>query len=166
MARRQARELAFRTLFQAERGGLPVKDVWQEVREAFRTEALEVEEALGPQLVGEDIAFAERLIDTYAQHQDELDKRLDATLEGWTFSQMAQTDLNVLRLALTELTYEDLPKEVTIEVAIRIAKKYGGEESGRFVNGVLARLVRNNVSSSSGSDKGSDEKVSSDEVPG
>lgn len=141
MARRQARELAFRTLFQAERGGLPVRDVWEQVREAFRTEA-EDEEALGPQLVGDDIAFAGRLIETYAEHQSEVDARLEATLEGWTFSQMAQTDLNVLRLALSELMYEDLPKEVTIEVAIRIAKKYGGEKSGRFVNGVLARLAR------------------------
>ncbi len=56
---------------------------------------------------------------------------------------MAQTDLNVLRLALTEFLFEsDVPKEVTIEMAIRIAKKYGGEESGRFVNGVLAELYQ------------------------
>lgn len=56
---------------------------------------------------------------------------------------MAQTDLAVLRLALTEILFEpEVPKEVTIEVAVRIAKRYGGEESGRFVNGVLGRLYR------------------------
>ena len=56
---------------------------------------------------------------------------------------MAQTDLTVLRIALTEFLYEDdVPKEVTIEVAVRIAKRFGGEESGRFVNGVLAKLYR------------------------
>ena len=59
---------------------------------------------------------------------------------------MAQTDLNVLRLALTELHFEtSVPAEVTIEMAIRIAKKYGGEESGRFVNGILAKLVRDHA---------------------
>lgn len=142
MARRQARELAFRTLFQAERGGADVLEVWEQVREAFTLEREDAEEVLGPTLEAEDVAFARRLLTRYAEHQAEVDERLETAVEGWTFSQMAQTDLNVLRLALTELLFEDLPKEVTIEVAVRIAKKYGGEASGRFVNGVLAKLVR------------------------
>lgn len=145
VARRQARELAFRTLFQAERGNMSLLDVWQQMRDDFAAQSDEdiVEEVLGPRLESEDIAFADRLVRTYAQHQTHVDDQLERALEGWTFSQMSQTDLNVLRLALTELLYEkDVAKEVTIEIAIRIAKKYGGEESGRFVNGVLARALR------------------------
>lgn len=145
MARRQARELAFRTLFQAERGNMSLLDVWKQMREELAADIDEklVEEVLGPRLESEDIAFADRLVRTYAQQQATVDDQLEAALEGWTFSQMSQTDLNVLRLALTELLFEaDAIIEVTIEVAIRIAKKYGGEESGRFVNGVLARVLR------------------------
>jgi transcription antitermination protein NusB len=55
---------------------------------------------------------------------------------------MAQTDLNVLRLALAERAALDVPGEVTVEMAVRLAKKFGGEDSGRFVNGVLAKVLR------------------------
>ena len=144
--RRRARELAFRALFQSARGGEPLLKVWQDLRDDLTEQTPdEAEEAYGDPLDAEGIAFAERLVETFATHQDELDATLAAALEGWTFAQMSQTDLAVLRLALTELSYEKLPPEVTFEVAVRIAKRYGGEESGRFVNGVLARLHRDRV---------------------
>jgi N utilization substance protein B len=143
VARRRARELAFRALFQSARGDEPLLKVWRDLRDDLTEQTPdEVEEAYGDPLDAEGIAFAERLVETFAAHQDELDATLEAALEGWTFAQMSQTDLAVLRLALTELSYEKLPPEVTFEVAVRIAKRYGGEESGRFVNGVLARLHR------------------------
>lgn len=143
MARRKARELAFRTLFQAERGDEPLLDVWEDVREDLVAQETEdAEEAYGDILDGEGILFAERLLQSFAANRAEIDAQLEETLEGWTFTQMAQTDLTVLRLALTEFLYGDVPKEVTIEVAVRIAKRFGGEESGRFVNGVLAKLYR------------------------
>ncbi len=141
MARRRARELAFRALFQSERGGEPLLEAWEGIRSDL-SEGTGDDEAYGDPLDAEGIVFAERLVRTFAEHQAELDAKLTDVLEGWTFTQMSQTDLAVLRLALTELTYEDLPPEVTFEVAVRIAKRYGGEESGRFVNGVLARLHR------------------------
>ena len=144
MARRKARELAFRTLFQAERGAEPLLEVWADVREDLSGQEVEdAEEAYGDVLDGEGILFAERLLKNFDAHREVVDTQLEETLEGWTFTQMAQTDLTVLRLALTEFLYErDIPKEVTIEVAVRIAKRFGGEESGRFVNGVLAKLYR------------------------
>ncbi len=143
MARRKARELAFRTLFQAERGDEPLLEVWADVREDLAAQDVEdAEEAYGDVLDQEGILFAERLLRNFAANREEVDARLEETLEGWTFTQMAQTDLTVLRLALTEFLYEEIPKEVTIEVAVRIAKRFGGEESGRFVNGVLAKLYR------------------------
>ena len=147
MARRKARELAFRTLFQAERGSADLLEVWQQVRADLATEEdtdrdTGRDDAYGDKLDAESIMFASRLLNAFAEHRQELDAQLGATIQGWSFTQMAQTDLNVLRLALTELWFEpDVPLEVTIEIAIRIAKKYGGEESGRFVNGVLARLA-------------------------
>lgn len=122
---------------------MPVLTVWADIRGDLTEQTPdEAEEVYGNVLDAEGVTFAERLVETFAANQAELDATLSAVLEGWTFSQMSQTDLAVLRLALTELTYENLPPEVTFEVAIRIAKRYGGEESGRFVNGVLARLHR------------------------
>lgn len=148
MARRKARELAFRTLFQAERGGGDLLEVWDQVRadlaiEASTPDENEAAEVYGDVLDTESVTFAERLVRKFAAHQADVDQELSNAIEGWSFVQMAQTDLNVLRLALTELRFEtSIPAEVTIEIAVRIAKKYGGEESGRFVNGVLAKLVR------------------------
>jgi len=142
VARRKARELAFRTLFQAERSDSDLLDVWEQVRVDLVENEDTEDDAYGDRLDAESIAFANRLVKAFAEHQDDLDATLSDAIEGWSFKQMAQTDLNVLRLALTELWFEEVPKEVTIEMAVRTAKKYGGEESGRFVNGVLAKLVR------------------------
>jgi len=119
-------------------------EVWEGVRGDLTAQAPdEAEEVYGDPLDAEGLGFAERLLGAFDAHREELDGTLKGTLEGWTFPQMSQTDLNILRLALTEFMYEPgVPKEVTIEMAVRLAKRYGGEESGRFVNGVLARLYR------------------------
>jgi transcription antitermination protein NusB len=139
MARKQARELAFRTLFQAERGQMPVLDVWQQVREDL-TETIKDEDDLTAD--AETLRFADSLVNAFAANRESIDKELQSFIEGWTFQQMAQTDLNVMRLALTELRYEQGVPEVTLEMAVRLAKKYGGDESGRFVNGVLAKVLK------------------------
>lgn len=99
-------------------------------------------EAYGDPLDAGGIAFADTLVRSYAAHREAVDALLSANVSGWSFTQMAQTDLNVLRLAVTEMTQTDNPPEVVIEMAVRLAKKFGGEESGRFVNGVLAKVYR------------------------
>ena len=144
MARRRARELAFRTLFQSERGGTPVLEVWRQVREdALDEPEAEADAAYGEGLDAPALDFARTLVTAYAEHRDEVDRELAELVTGWSFAQMAQTDLNVLRLAVTEMRFGPPgPPEVAIEMAVRLAKKFGGEESGRFVNGVLAKLFR------------------------
>ena len=139
MARRRARELAFQAMFQAERGGFDVLDVWDELRTEL---VLDDDDTYGEGLDAETVQLAERLVRTFAEHRTSIDAELEDLIEGWTFGQMAQTDLNVLRLALTERSALDVPGEVTVEMAVRLAKKYGGEDSGRFVNGVLAKVLR------------------------
>jgi transcription antitermination protein NusB len=139
MGRKQARELAFRTMFQAARGQMPILDVWQQVREDL-AETIDDEDELKAD--SDTLEFADRLVTSFSTHQETLDHDLQGFIEGWTFQQMAQTDVNVLRLALTELRYQQGVPEVTLEMAVRLAKKYGGEESGRFVNGVLAKVLR------------------------
>lgn len=163
-SRKRARELAFRVLFQAESGETPVLEVWQEaLNEAQHPvdtmleeddEALEENEIPIPKEDNEDedtnevldndnIRFAKALVRAYAEHRDHINSMLEQTIKGWSFSQMAQTDVAILRLAMTELLYSPaIPAQVTIEVAVRIAKKFGSEDSGKFVNGVLAGYYR------------------------
>lgn len=145
MARRKARELAFRALFEAERGGTPLKEVWCQVRAEVFTGA-SGDSAYGDTLDEETLTFADRLLEAVVEHRVEIDREIESLVEGWSFSQMAQTDLNILRLAVAEMTrFVDVAPEVTIDVTVRIAKKYGGGDSGRFVNGVLARLYRDRL---------------------
>ena len=156
MARRRAREVAFQALFQAERGGTPVREAWDELRldlatsdeadeaptAAAKTKAAADAKAAGDVLEAGDLAFAERLVDALAAHKERIDADLGALLQGWTCGQMAQTDLNVVRLALAELALAETPPAVAVEMAVRLAKRFGGEDSGRFVNGVLAKVLR------------------------
>ena len=95
-----------------------------------------------PQLNEEALSFARQLVDGLETHHAALDDTLHRTIRGWSFEQMAQTDLNVLRLATYELLHTGEPHPPVIESAVRIARKFGGEDSGRFVNGVLGGLSR------------------------
>lgn len=135
--RRAARELAFRVLFESERGDLPLEAVFTRaegnMREGDDTFPLLSEEAL---------AFAGELTRGLAERRSEIDGLLRRTIRGWSFEQMAQTDLNILRLATFEMLYTREAHPPVIESAVRIARKFGGDDSGRFVNGVLAGLSR------------------------
>ena len=144
MARRRARELAFRALFQADRGGVDLDTAWEQVRAELGESRDEAdEEAYGDALDAAALAFAGRLVHAFRDHREAIDDELREAIQGWTFTQMSQTDLNVLRLAVTELRHEeDIPPRVTLEMAVRLAKRFGGEDSGRFVNGVLGTLYR------------------------
>ncbi|GAA5514817.1 transcription antitermination protein NusB [Deinococcus carri] len=135
--RRAAREFAFRVLFEAERGALPLPAVFTRAEGAMR----EGDDTF-PQLNAEALAFAHQLVEGLGRHREDVDATLRRTIRGWDFEQMAQTDLNVLRLATFELLYTPEPHPPVIESAVRIARKFGGEDSGRFVNGVLGGLSR------------------------
>jgi N utilization substance protein B len=81
--------------------------------------------------------------DSILRYRDEIDSVIRKHLTNWTFERLASTDKNVLRLGAYEIIYEpDIPIEVTLNEAIDIAKKYGSEQGGKFVNGVLDRIAR------------------------
>lgn len=143
MARRRARELAFRTLFQAERGSDDLLAVWSGVRADLAEEPEDAgDDPYGDPLDRTAIALADSLLKAYATDSERVDTVLEENISGWSFGQMSQTDLNVLRVAVTELLHLETPAPVVLEMAVRVAKRYGGDDSGRFVNGVLAKVVR------------------------
>lgn len=94
------------------------------------------------QIASDTRAFAVELVDTLARHLDEIDAQLTGSAEHWELGRMAIIDRNVLRIALAEFLYfEDIPSRVTIDEAVTLAGRYGGEDSPRFVNGVLDAIA-------------------------
>lgn len=76
-------------------------------------------------------------------HMDEIDRTIEEKARGWELSRLAKSDLTVMRLAVFEILYdEDVPNGVAINEAVELAKRYGGDKSTRFVNGVLASVVK------------------------
>ena len=129
--RRQARELAFRAAYQADVTGDPVERCLQEILE-------DLEEAADH----DAREFAGALVSTLALHQPEIDQVVSRIAKNWSLARMAATDRSVIRLAAAELLYHvEVPVRVTLDEAIEIAKKYGMETSGAFVNGILDRLA-------------------------
>ncbi|MBI2168107.1 MAG: transcription antitermination factor NusB [Actinobacteria bacterium] len=100
------------------------------------------EELLGDQPVAPD-AYAEALIRGVGTNRKALDEQIDAAAEHWSVDRMAVVDRTLLRIGAFELAQRpDVPAAVIIDEAVELAKRYSTEESGRFVNGVLARLAR------------------------
>lgn len=86
--------------------------------------------------------FALELVEGYTAHRAEVDKALDQAAANWSLDRMASMDRDVLRLALAELRYRPAtPVEVAINEAVELAKKYGSDDSSKFVNGVLGSFA-------------------------
>lgn len=93
----------------------------------------------------EDTAFIHQLIDGTVKYINEIDKIIEKAAPQWPLNQVAVVDRNVLRLGLFELLFgkrEEVPPKVAINEAIELAKSFGGESSGKFVNGVLGTVYR------------------------
>lgn len=100
--------------------------------------------------VDADVAtYARTLVDGVQSRLAEIDRRIAAHARDWSLMRLAAVDRNVLRVAVHELCHapdgEAIPDAVAINEAVEIAKTYGGEASGRFVNGVLGQVARAGV---------------------
>lgn len=97
----------------------------------------------GPGL--EDQTFVWELITGVIKHIKEIDEIIKKTATQWPIDQIAIVDRNVLRTGIYELLYEDktaVPPKVAINEAIELAKSFGGENSGKFINGVLGTIYK------------------------
>jgi N utilization substance protein B len=91
---------------------------------------------------GEQAAFAVRLVRGTLENQDAIDQEIGDSSTHWKLDQMAGVERAVLRLATYELLFcPDVPVKAAINESIELAKTFGGDEAGRFVNGVLGRIV-------------------------
>ena len=124
----RCRELALQFLYQAEFSGqrraLEVGQFWQHFRKGSKTPA-----------------YLLQLVEGVAAHLEELDAMIALYSEHWRLERMAAVDRNLLRLAAYELLYQtQIPPKVVINEAVELAKLYGTEVSGAFVNGILDRI--------------------------
>lgn len=136
--RRLAREVALKMLFQVDVGKSPLTEVLESYQPVINDEA-EAPQSLPPDLD----RYARKLVIGTARHLEEIDALLEELTEDWSLERLASVDRNILRLATYEILYEPkVPPSVSIDEAVELAKKYSTGDSGRFVNGVLAALVR------------------------
>ncbi len=128
--RRQAREAALRALYSVEIGGVSVEEAVVDMCESAR--------------LSEDLeGFAKRLVLGVSEKDSEIRDALVSSLESWDVGRLAAVDRHLLRIGAYELLFcDDVPPKVTLNEAIELAKKYGSADSGKFVNGVLAGVLR------------------------
>lgn len=130
MSRRLAREAALRVLFQVEVGRDEI-----DAAIAYNASELDLDENA--------LSFTDKLVRGVVEHRAELDALLDRFAVDWTIDRMAYVDRNVLRLAAFEMMYdEETPAGVAINEAVELAKRYGTDDSGKFVNGILGNIAR------------------------
>jgi N utilization substance protein B len=92
-------------------------------------------------------AYADALVRGIAENLADVDERISGASQNWRVERMSRVDRNVLRIGTFELLESrELPAAVILDEAIELAKRFGSEDSGKFVNGVLERIKRNLVS--------------------
>lgn len=127
--RRKGRECALQVLYQVDLSAvnpeLGLRMYWN---------------TLAGDLEGED--FANQLVRGWAESRDAIDERIRSVSEHWRLERMARVDRNILRLATYELaSMPSIPRRVTINEAVELAKRFGADGSAGFVNGVLDKIA-------------------------
>ena len=136
MTRRQIREEKFKALFQYD--FYDGDDGEERVRQLRLFVASDMD---FPGDASERDAIADE-VGQIAEQVGALDARIDAASDSWPTRRMNKVDLALLRLATYEMTVDKLDPGIAINEAVELAKQYGTDESGRFVNGVLGQIVR------------------------
>ena len=135
MGRRLARELALKVLYRYEEGDSDIMGIMETTLNAKHYD-VKVKD------------FCTALVTKTVEHTQEIDRHIVEVLENWPFERISLIDKIVLRLGVCELLYfDDIPPQVAINEAIEVVKKYGGNNSGRFVNGILDAVKKKHESS-------------------
>ena len=127
MGRSELREHIFRILFRIE---FQLKEEMEEQLALYLEELESAKDTEKEYIRTKYAAIAEKV------------EMIDASVTGWKTSRMGKVDLTILRLAVYEIEWdEEVPQGVAINEAVELAKRYGGEESPSFINGVLGKIV-------------------------
>ena len=133
--RHLARALALQSLYEWDFRGCDDKKLDEIIEHNIRD--------FGPGM--DDDSFVKDLVKNVIKNQKKIDPLIEKCAPEWPLDQVTIVDRNILRLGIYELlfeNYEEVPPKVAINEAIELAKSFGGESSGRFVNGVLGTIYR------------------------
>lgn len=128
--RHLARTIALQTLFAWDFNGQKEGDIERLIVDNFANFAPNFD----------DGGFVKELVNGVKEHLNKIDKQIVKYATEWPLDQITTIDRNILRLGIYELLYTAIPPRVAINEAIEIAKSFGGESSGKFVNGVLGAM--------------------------
>lgn len=133
MIRRTAREIVLQSLFQIDFTGCDPEKALEAALEEHAHEA-----------AAKARSYAEMLLNGITANMKEIDRRIDEYAIDWTVERMPSTDRSVLRIAVYEMFYAEdkIVPGIAINEAVEIAKLYGTEESPRFINGILGKMVK------------------------
>lgn len=131
MSRRQARERALQVLFQVDMGGTDPAVALAQMDEEFGG-------------LAESKDFTEKNVYGVIENLLFIDQVIAAVSKDWNVERMANVDRNIMRLALYEVFFcDDIPNSVSVNEAVDLGKKFGGDESGKFINGILGKIIEN-----------------------
>ena len=132
MNRTEMRENAFKLIYSLEIQ--KVENVQEQIDLYFESNNITDEEAK---------KYITNAINGIEEHQEEILKDIETNLkEEWKLSRISKMDLTILKLAIYEIKFTDVPYKVSINEAVELAKKYGEDKSKNFVNGILASVVK------------------------
>lgn len=133
-ARRTARERALQALYQLDMSGGTAEDALTSAWESVANDIPKPDPAA--------LTFARELVLGVVQHLAEVDQLIEEHSHNWRIERMDRIDRNVLRLAIFELKYrDDIPRKVTINEAVELARTFGTEASSAFINGLVDRVA-------------------------
>lgn len=138
LTRRQAREMAVQTLYQMDMNEVTVDVALQAALE----ELIEEEDTVDVHPT-DDVQFLRQIVKGASSNVELIDRVLEKYLTGWSIDRLSKVDRQILRLGTYEMFFEEgAPDAVILNEAIELAKHFGTDESGKFVNGVLGQMVR------------------------
>lgn len=135
MTRRNARELVMQMLYE----GCYHDETERERIIYDRIKEMDNEEKRNNKAV---LAFMEALYFGVYEHLKAIDELIEKNATNWSFNRIAKVDLSILRLAIYELNYTDVPQKVAINEAVEIAKTFSTDKSPKFINGVLGSVIK------------------------
>ncbi|CAM3589480.1 transcription antitermination factor NusB [Marinicrinis lubricantis] len=138
MRRRAAREIVVQSLYQLEMNEAST------LMDAIQTVLDSADESDGNNpYFNMDVNYVTGILNGVIQRKDQIDQILTRYLKSWKVDRLSKVDHQILRLAVYEMLFvSDVPEKVAVNEAIELAKHFGTDESGKFVNGVLGKMLK------------------------
>lgn len=132
MSRRAAREAAMRLLYEYSIKNELSQNSMYDMSDIFQVN----------KLTEENLSYVENVVNEFLQHKEDIDSYIEKHSISWSLDRISKVDLSILRLALFEIFYSEVPNNIVCNEAIEIAKTYSSEKSASYINGVLGGVIK------------------------